>query len=62
MKSDAIWYFSCIGASIFLGLCLAIYVNDQVKQYNRVNTIVTCLESKDTDLTFCKNLANSIVK
>ena len=62
MKSDAIWYFSCIGVSIFLGLCLAVLVNDQVKQYNRANAVVTCLESKNTDLSFCKNLANSIVK
>lgn len=62
MKSDAIWYFLCIGISIFLGLCFAVYINDQVKEFNRVNAVVTCLESKDTDLNFCKNLANSIVK
>ena len=56
------FYFSVVGISLVSGIILAYMTNDLIKDIKRTNIIVECLKVQGTDIKYCEDLVNKVIK
>ena len=56
------FYFSVVGISLVSGIILAYMTNDLIRDIKRTNIIVECLKVQGTDIKYCEDLVNKVIK
>ena len=55
-------YFIIVCISIIAGTVLSVLFVDALNNIRRTNMIVTCMKTSGTDLEFCENFVNRVLK